>query len=201
MSIESVMTHTIQPSHPLSSPSPLAFSLSQHLSQGLFQWVSSSYQVVKVLELQLQQQSFQWIFRTDFLYNWLDLLEVQRTLKSLQHHSAKASFLWCSGFFMVHLSHLCMTSGKTIALARWTFVGKVISLLFDMLSWLVIAFLQKSKRLLISWLQPPSAVILEPKNIKSVTAQDLEIADWDFYLMYMITCSYLRVGNSQRCLT
>ena len=101
-----------------------------------------------------------------FTIDWLDLLAVQRTRKSLQHHSSKASFLWCSGFFMVQLSHLCMTSGKTIALARWTFVGKLMSLLFDMLSWLVITFLPKSKHLLISWLQPPSAVILEPKNIK-----------------------------------
>ena len=105
-----------------------------------------------------------------FRVDWFDLLAVQRTLKSLlQHHSSKASILWCSAFFMVQLSHAYMTTGKTIALTRWTFVGKVMSLLFNMLSRLVIAFLPRSKRLLISWLQSPSAVILEPKKIKSVT--------------------------------
>ena len=95
-----------------------------------------------------------------FRMDWLDLLEVQGTLKSLlQHHSSKASILWCSAFFIVQLSHPYMTTGKTIALTRWTFVGKVLSLLFNMLSRLVITFLPKSKRLLISWLQSPSAVI------------------------------------------
>ena len=94
-------------------------------------------------------------FRTD----WFDLLVVHRTLQSLlQHYSSKASTLLCSAFFMVQLSHLYMTSGKSIALTRWTFVGKVMSLLFNMLSSFVIAFLPKSKRLLISWLQSPSAV-------------------------------------------
>ena len=93
--------------------------------------------------------------------DWLDLLAVQGTLKSLlQHYSSKASILWCSAFFTVQLSHPYMTTGKTIALTRQTFVGKVISLLFNMLSRLVITFLPRSKRLLISWLQPPSAVIL-----------------------------------------
>ena len=105
-----------------------------------------------------------------FRMDWLDLLAVQGTLKSLlQHHSSKASFLWHSAFFMVQLSHPYMTTGKTIALARWTFVGKVTSLLFNMLSRLVITFLPRSKHLLISWLQSPSAVILEPPKIKSVT--------------------------------
>ena len=105
-----------------------------------------------------------------FRMDWLDLLVVQRTLKSLlQHHSSKASILRCSAFFIVQLSHPYMTTGKTIALTRWTFVGKVMSLLFNMLSRLVIAFLPTSKCLLISWLQSPSAVILEPKKIKSVT--------------------------------
>ena len=99
-----------------------------------------------------------------FRMDWLDLLVGQGTLKSLlQHHSSKASILWHSAFFTVHLSHLYMTTGKTIALTRRTFVGKVISLLFNMLSRLVITFLPRSKRLLISWLQSPSAVILEPK--------------------------------------
>ena len=98
-----------------------------------------------------------------FRMDWLDLLTVQRTLKSLfQHHSSKASILWRSAFFRVQLSHPYMTTGKTIALTRRTFVGKVMSLLFNILSRLVITFLPRSKCLLISWLQSPSAVILEP---------------------------------------
>ena len=101
--------------------------------------------------------------------DWFDLLEVQGTLKSLlQHHNLKASILQHSAFFMVQLSHPYMTTGKTIALTRRTFVGKVMSLLFNMLSRLVIAFLPRSKHLLISWLQSPSAMILEPPKIKSV---------------------------------
>ena len=101
-----------------------------------------------------------------FRMNWLDLFAVQGTLKSpLQHHSSKASILQCSAFFTVRLSHPYMTTGKTIALTRWTFVGKVMSLLFNMLSRLVITFLPRSNCLLISWLQSPSAVILEPKKI------------------------------------
>ena len=101
--------------------------------------------------------------------DWLDLLAVQGTLKSLlQHHSSKASVLWHSYFFIVLLSYLYTTTGKTIALTRHTFVGKVMSLLFNMLSKLVITFLPRSKRLLISWLQSPSGVILEPKEMKSV---------------------------------
>ena len=106
------------------------------------------------------------IFRMD----WLDLLAVQGTLKSLlQHHSSKASILRHSTFFIVQLSHPYMTTGKTRALTRWTFVGKVMSLLLNILSRLVITFLPRSKRLLISWLQSPSAVILEPPKIKSDT--------------------------------
>ena len=98
-----------------------------------------------------------------FRIDWFDLLAYQRTLQSLlQHHSSNASILWCSAFFMVQLSHPYMTTVKTIALTRWTSVGKVTSLLFNMLSMLVIAFLPRSKHLLISWLQSPSAVILEP---------------------------------------
>ena len=105
-----------------------------------------------------------------FRMDWLDLLVVPGTLKSLlQHHSSKASILWCSAFFIIQLSHPYMTTGKTIALTGWTSVGKVMSLLFNTLSKLVIAFLPSSKHLLISWLQSPSAVILEPKTIKSVT--------------------------------
>ena len=105
-----------------------------------------------------------------FRMDWLDLLAVQGTLKSLlQHHTSKASILRHSAFFTVQLSHPYMTTGKTIALTRWTFVGKIMSLLFNMLSRLVITFLSRSKRLLISWLQSPSAVILEPQKIKSGT--------------------------------
>ena len=101
-----------------------------------------------------------------FRMDWLDLLAVQGTLKSLlQHHSSKASILWCSAFFMVQLSHPYMTTGKTITLTRQTFVAKIMSLLFNMLSRLVITFLPRSKHLLISWLQSPSAVILEPKKL------------------------------------
>ena len=101
--------------------------------------------------------------------DWFDLLAVQGTLKSLlQHHSSKASIFWHSAFFIVQLSHPYVTTGKTIALTRWIFVDKVMFLLFNMLSRLVIAFLPRSKRLLISWLQSPSAVILEPPKIKSV---------------------------------
>ena len=102
--------------------------------------------------------------------DWLDLLAVQGTLNSiLQHHSSKASILQCSSFFMVQLSYPYKATGKTISLTRWTFAGKVMSLLFNMLSRLVITFLPRSKRLLISWLQSPSAVILEPPKIQSVT--------------------------------
>ena len=102
-----------------------------------------------------------------FRMDWLDLLAVQGTLKSLlQHHNSKASIIWHSAFFIVQLSHPYMTTGKTIALTRWTFVDKVLS---NMLSRLVITFFPRSKRLLISWLQSPSAMILEPPKIKSVT--------------------------------
>ena len=109
-----------------------------------------------------------------FRMGWLDLLAVQGTLKTLlQHHSSKASILWWSAFFTVQLSHPYMTTGKTIALTRRTFVGKVISLLFNILFRLVITFLPKSKCLLISWLQSQSAVILEPPKIKSDTLSHL----------------------------
>ena len=104
-----------------------------------------------------------------FRMDWLDLLAVQGTLKSLlQYHSSKASIPWCSAFFIVQLSHPYMTTRKTIALTRWTFAGKLMSLLFNMVSQLVITFLPRSKRLFISWLQSPSAVILEPKKMKKL---------------------------------
>ena len=155
MPIESVMPskHLI-----LSSPS-FTFNLAQH--QGLFQCVGPLHQVAKKLELQLQDHPLQWIFRVDFLQDGLVGSPCSpgdfRSL--LQYHSSKASVLWHAAFFIVQLSHPYMTTGKTIALTRHAFVGKVMSLLLNMLSRLVIIFLPRSKRLLISWLQSPSAVI------------------------------------------
>ena len=153
--LEFVQTHlhrvgdAIQPTHPLSPPSPPAFNLSQH--QGLFQWDGSSHQVAKVLELQFQHQSSQLIFRVDsFRIDWFDLPAVQGTLKSLlQHHSSKAPVLQGSAFFTVQLSHPFTTTGKTLALTTQTFVGKVMLLLFNMLPRFAIAFLPRSKCLLI----------------------------------------------------
>ena len=155
----------IQPSHPLSSPSPPAFNLSQH--QGLFKLVRwPKYWSFSFNISPFNEHPGLISFRMD----WLDLVAVQGTLKSLlQHHSSKASILQRSAFFIVQLSRLYMTTGKTIALTRWTFVDKVTSLLFNMLSRLVITFLPRSMHLLISWLQSPSGVILEPQKIKSAT--------------------------------
>ena len=135
----------IQPSYPLSSPYPPAPNPSQH--QGLFQWVNSSHEVAKVLEFQLYiSPSNEHPGLISFRMDWMDLLAVQGTLKSLlQHHSAKASILQRSAFFTVQLSHPYITSGKTVALTRRTFVGKVMSLLLNMLSRLVITFLPRSK--------------------------------------------------------
>ena len=159
----------LQPSHPLPSPSPPAPNPSQH--QGL----------INESTLRLRWPQY-WSFSfsispsnehpglISFRMDWVDLLAVQGTLKSrLQHHSSKASILWHSAFLIVQLSHSYMNTGKTIALIRQTFVGKEMSLLFNMLSRLVVAFLPRSKPLLISWLQSPSAVILEPAKIKSLT--------------------------------
>ena len=134
----------IQPSHPLSSPSP-TFNLLQH--QGLFQWVSSSHQVAKVLELQLQHRSFQWIFRrTDLLQDGLvgSPCSPRDSQESSPNHSPKASILWCPTFFMVQLSHLYMTPGKTGALTKRNFVRKGMSLLFTTMSRLIIAFLPEA---------------------------------------------------------
>ena len=157
----------IQPSHPLLSPFPSTFNLSQH--QGHFKWVSSSNQVVKYWSFSFSiNPSNAHLGLISFRMDWLDLLAVQGILESpLQHHSSKASILQCSAFFIVQLSHPYMTTGKTIGLTRWTIVGKVMSLLFNMLSRLVIAFLPRSKHLLISWLQSPSTVIWEPKKVLS----------------------------------
>ena len=154
------VSDAIQPSHPLSFPSPPASNPSQH--QGLFQWVNCTHEVAKALEFQPNEHPGLISFR---MY-WLHLLAAQETLKSLlQHHSSKASILLCSAFFTVQLSHPYMTTGKTIALTRWTFVGKIMPLLFNMLSRLVTIFLPRSKSLLISWLQSPSTVTLEPPKI------------------------------------
>ena len=161
--------NVFQPSHPLPSPSPPSFKLSLH--QGLFQWVNSSPQVAKVLGLQLQLCPFnEHSGLISFRIDWFGHLAVQGTLKSLlEHHSSKASILRRSAFFMVQLSHPYMTTRKTIVLTRWTFVGQILSLLFNILSKFVITFLPMNKHLLILWLPSPSSVILEPRKIKSVT--------------------------------
>ena len=162
MSIESLMpsNHLILCCHlllpPLIFPSIRVFSSESVLSIRWLKYWSLSFTV---------SPSNDYSGLISFRMDWLDLLEVQETLKSLlQHHSSKASTLRCSAFFTVQLSHPYMTTGKTIALTRWTFVGKVMSLLLNMLSRLVTTFLPRSKRLLISWLQSPSAVILEPQK-------------------------------------
>ena len=157
---------TIQPSHPLSSPSPPALNLSLHQ-------VFGNESALHIMWLKY------WGFRLNispsnehsglisFRIDWLDSLAIQGTLKSLlQHRNSKASILPCSAFFIDQLSHPYMTTGKTIALTRGIFVDKVMSLLFNILSRVVITFLPSSKHLLISWLQSSSAVILEPKKIK-----------------------------------
>ena len=161
------VSDAIQSSHPLPSPSPAIFPIIRVFSnKSVFciRWPnywSFSFSI---------STSNEYSGLISFKMNWLDLLAVQGTLKSLlQYHSSKASILWCSAFFTVQLSHPYMTTWKTIALTRRTFVGKVKSLLFNMLSRLVITFLPRSKHLLISWLQSSSAVILEPPKIKSDT--------------------------------
>ena len=185
----------IQPSHPLSSPSPPALNLSQN--QGLFKWVSSSHQVAEVLEFQLQHQSLQHSGLISFRMDWLDLSAVQGTLESLlQHHSSKESILLCSAFFIVQLLHLYMTTGKTIAWTRWTFVGKVMFLLFNMLSRLVITFLPRSKHPLISRMQSSSSVILESPKIKSATVSTVcpstchEVMGLDAMILVFKTLSF-----------
>jgi len=151
------VSDAMQPSHPLSSPSPPGLNLSQH--QGLF-WVSSSHQVAKVLASISPSNKYSGLI--SLRMDWFDLLAVQGTLKSLlQHHSSKTSILQCSAVFIVQLAHPYMTTGKTIALTGWNFVGKVMSLLFNTLSRLVISFLPRSKSLSISWLQSPSAMVLD----------------------------------------
>ena len=146
------VSDVIQPFQPLLFPVPPTFNISQH--QGLFQGVRSSHQVTKYWSFSFRIcPSNECSGLISFRMDWLDLHAVEGTLKSLlQHHSSKASILWYSAFFIVQLSHPYITTGKTIALTKWTFVGKVVSLLLNMLSRLVITFLPRSKRLLISWL-------------------------------------------------
>ena len=161
---ESTQTHVhrvrdaIQPSHPLSFPSPPALSLSQH--HGLFHESALRIRWPKYWSFSFSiSPSNEYSELISFRIDWLDLSAVQGTLKSLlQHHSSKASILQPSAFFIIQLSHPYMTTGKIIALTRWTFVGKVMSLLLNMLSRLVITFLPRSKRLLISLMQSPSQV-------------------------------------------
>ena len=157
----------IQPSHSLLSPSPPTFNLSQH--QSLSKWFSSLHQVAKYCSFNLSiSASSEYSGLISFRFDWLDLLTVQGTLKSLlQYHSLKALILWHSAFFMVQLSHSYMTIGKIIGLTIWTFVGKVIALFFNMWSRFLIAFLPRSKWLLISWLQSPSSVIFGAQENKT----------------------------------
>ena len=177
----------IQPSYALSPSFSPALNLSQ--LQGLFQWVGSLHQVAIVLERQLKltlSPSKEYSGLISFRTDWFDLLAVQGTLKSLlKHHSSKASILWCSAFFMAQLSHPNMTIGKTIASTRWTFVGKVMSLLLNMLSRFVIAFLKEQVSL--NFMAAiTNAVILEPKNIESVTVS-------------IFSPIYLPWGDGNRC--
>ena len=160
------VSDAVRPSHPLLSPPPPSFNLSRH--QGLFNESDLHIRWPKYWSFSFSiSPSNEYSGLTSLRMDWLDFPAVQGSLKSiLQHHSSKASILRHSAFFMVQLSHPYMTTGKIIALTRWTFVGKVMSLLFDMLSRLVITFLPRSKRLLISRLQSPSAVLLEPQKNK-----------------------------------
>ena len=163
------VSDAIQPPYPLSSPSPLAFNPSQH--KGLFKKSALRIRWTKYWSFTFSiSPSNEYSGLISFRMDWLELLAVQGTLKSLlQHHSSKASTLWRSAFFIVQLSHPYITTGKTIASTRQTFVGKVMSLLFNMLSRLVITFLPRSKCLLISWLKSSSALIWEPpKTILSL---------------------------------
>ena len=179
---ESTQTHVhqvgdaIQPSHPLLSPSPSAQILP---SNRVFSNESALHiRWPKCWSFSLNiSPSNEHPGLTSFKMYWLDLLAVQGTLKSLlQHHSSKASILWHSDFIIVQLSHPYMTTGKIIALTRQTFVGKVMSLLYNMLCRLIITFLPRSKCLLASWLQSPSAVILEPRKIKSATISTVSLS-------------------------
>ena len=176
------VSDAIQPSHPLLSPllppsifpSIRGFSKESALCIRWPKYWSFKFSI---------SPSNEYSGLTSFRIDWFELLAVQGALKSLlQHHSSKASILLCSAFFIVQLSHPYMTAGKNIALTRWTFVSKVMSLLYNMLSRLVIAFLPRSKHLLIPWLQSPSAVILEPKKISlslCIVSPSIAMKSWD----------------------
>ena len=191
----------IQPSHPLSSPSPPApnpslrvFSNESALRMKWPKYWSFSFSIIP---------SNEYSGLISFRIDWLDLLVVQGTLKTLlQHHSSKASILQHSAFFSVQLSHPYTTTGKTIAMTKRTLVGKVMSLLLNMLSTLVITFLPRSKRLLISWLQSPSAVILEPQKIKSLTVSPStwhEVMGLDAMILvfWMLIQVYVPTSNAE----
>ena len=168
------ISDVIQSSYSLIPSYPSALNLSQH--QGLFQWINCSHQMTKTLAFQLQHQYFQRVFKVDFPLDWLVWSSCfpRDSLRSLlQHHISKASILQHSTFFMVQLSQPYMTTGKTIALIIWTLVGRVVFLIFSTLSRFVIVFPPRSIRLLISWVQSPFAVILEPKKKKSVTTSTI----------------------------
>ena len=178
------VSDAIQPSNPLLSPSPSTFNF-----PSIRVFANESALCIRWLKYWCFNFSIslssEYSGLISFRMDWLDLLAVQGTLKSLlQHHSSKASILWHSTFFIVQLSHPYMTVGKTIALTGWPFVGKVMSLLFNMLSRFVRAFHSRSKHLLNFWLQSPSAVILEPKKIKSVpvsiVSQSICHEGWDW---------------------
>ena len=162
------VSDVIQPSHPLSPISSLAFNLSQYqdLYQGSALWIR--WPKYRTFSFSISPSS-EYTGLISLKIDWFDLLAVQGTLKSVLQHNSKAWILRHSAFFIVQFSHPYMTTGKTIALTIQTFVGKVMSLLFNMLPRFVTTFLPRSKRLLISWLHSPSAVILESKKIKSVT--------------------------------
>ena len=183
------VSDVIQAYYPLSSLSPPAFNLSQH--QALFHWVIFFFFCIRWPKCWNYSFSIspsnEYSGPISFRIDWFNLLAVQGTLKSLlQHHSSKASVFQCLALLIVQLSHPYVTTGTIIALTRWTFVGKVMSLLFNMLSRLVIAFLPRCKCLLISWLQSPSAVILEPGKIKSLTVStvspSIPMKWWDWML-------------------
>ena len=165
----------IQPSHPLTPSSPSALNLSH---QGLFQWVSCSHYMIKILEFPLQHQSFQWVLRVDLSSDWLTWSAVQRTLRSLlQHHSLKAASFWRSTFFMVQPSQASVTTGKTIVLTIRTFVGRVVCLLFNTLSRFVIVYTQW---LYVYWMcicMYVYIVIFVYMNIKIITVE-VFIYDW-----------------------
>ena len=183
------VSDTIRPSHPLSSPFPPSifpsirvFSKESFLPIRWPKCWSFSFNISPSNEYSNEYSGL-----ISFRMDWFDLLAVQETLKSLlQHHSSKASILQCSAFLTVQLSHPYMTTGRTIALTRCTFVGKIMSLLFNTYLGWVIAFLPRSKCLLISWLQSPSAVILEPKKVTSLTAS-------------IVFPSYLLWSDGNRC--